>query len=457
MLKRLSIPIVAICLFGCSKVINTELETSHTNTEKYFKYSLANSNMDAIIAHVKKANDSLGFIEKFVANVGRFEWEKNQVLSMGIKERVYAVPILSIKANRVSGILIGVVDQNSNARVTIFRRDKKELFKLWPKNVIITLDQFNSLLDYFEGQLTRNNTFLFDSSHEGYSQIPNKAPFTAFYKVKPSTNTKNTTLGMTCFFVDQVYDVYYCPNGNGADGHNCGQDIYQYSYTSYNTFCTYTDNAYLPPADWGSLGSGGGGVTFVTNYYDFATPPFIWSFNGDDGTTFTDAYPLEEPDFQFDAADNIEVLYPRFTSMVKNLKTFVKNNPKVLDALQKYSGFSKQEILNHLTFGQGPTIKVEEMSGRFGYYSKSNGINTLHMRASYLRGLEQAFLQSTQEGTAFLLAVTILHEYIHLGTARNNISEGRYDFGYGFELDAFNVIVDDDNAGTVVIKFSKYF
>lgn len=25
------------------------------------------------------------------------------------------------------------------------------------------------------------------------------------------------------------------------------------------------------------------------------------------------------------------------------------------------------------------------------------------------------------------------------------------------KIDAFNVIVDDDNAGTVVIKFSKYF
>jgi hypothetical protein len=56
-----------------------------------------------------------------------------------------------------------------------------------------------------------------------------------------------------------------------------------------------------------------------------------------------------------------------------------------------------------------------------------------------------------------MLSVTILHEYVHFATARNNISEGQYDFGNGFERDAFNVIVDDDNAGTVVIKFSKYF
>ena len=190
---------------------------------------------------------------------------------------------------------------------------------------------------------------------------------------------------------------------------------------------------------------------------DYALPPFIWSYLGDDGTLFTDPAPLVEPNFQFDLSDNYESLYPLFTNMVKNLKTFVKNNPKVLTALQTYSGFSKQQILNHLTYGQGPKIKVEEMNGRFGFDNKNNGTKTLHIRASYVRGLEQSFLESTKEATAFLLAITILHEYVHLGTSLNNISEGVYDFGYGFERDAFNVIVDDNNAGTVVIKFSKYF
>ncbi|MBN8836378.1 MAG: hypothetical protein J0I09_03915 [Sphingobacteriia bacterium] len=140
---------------------------------------------------------------------------------------------------------------------------------------------------------------------------------------------------------------------------------------------------------------GGGGSSSPPSYYDYSPPPFIWTFNGDDGTTFTDPGPLIEPDFQFDPTDNYETIYPRFTSMVKNLKTFVKDNPKVLNALQTYSGFSKQQILNHLTFGQGPTIKVEEMTDRFGFYNKNNGNKTFHMRASYVRGLEQAFLQST--------------------------------------------------------------
>ncbi|TDE43297.1 hypothetical protein E0I26_11845 [Flavobacterium rhamnosiphilum] len=200
---------------------------------------------------------------------------------------------------------------------------------------------------------------------------------------------------------------------------------------------------------------------FINNpqhtYFDFVKPPFTWTYTGDDGSAFTDLNPLKEPDFKFNFADNYETLYPRFVNMVKKLKTFVKNNPKVLAALQTYSNFRKEEILDHLTFGQGPIIKIEEMYGRYGFYNKEKGINTLHISASYVRGLEQAFLESTQEATAFLLAVTLLHEYVHLATQQNKISEGVYDFGKGFERDAFNVIIDYDNAGSVVIKFSKYF
>jgi hypothetical protein len=102
-------------------------------------------------------------------------------------------------------------------------------------------------------------------------------------------------------------------------------------------------------------------------------------------------------------------------------------------------------------------MKVEEMTGRYAWYKKQPGENTLRVRASYVRGLESSFIERTKEGTAFLLAISILHEYVHFGTNHNNISEGKYEFGTGFEIDAFNVIVEDINATEVVIKFSEYF
>ncbi len=213
-------------------------------------------------------------------------------------------------------------------------------------------------------------------------------------------------------------------------------------------------------------------VTFVQNYeatnntgkmwwdrvgYDFAMPPFFWSYQGNNNQSLIDNYPNLSPAFQFPTNNNYATLYPRFTEMVMNLKTFVKENPKVMEALQKYSGLSKTQILDHLSFGQGPIISIVEMEGRIGQFKKENGNKTLEIRASYVRGLEQAVLESTKEGTAFLLAVTILHEYVHYGNFIGKRSEGAYDFGFGFERDAFNVIVEYFNANSVVIKFSKYF
>lgn len=196
---------------------------------------------------------------------------------------------------------------------------------------------------------------------------------------------------------------------------------------------------------------------WVPSDEEMGYPPFIWAFTGDDGTTFTDGNPLKQPEFRFDPLDNYETLYPRFTNMVKNLKTFVKENPKVLTALQTYSGFTKQQIMDHLTFGKGPLIKVVELQDVFATYNGTKMPEILQIRASYVRGLEQSQLQTTKEATAFLLAVTILHEFVHYGTTHNNISEGVYDFGFGFERDAFNVIVNEKNAGKIVIEFLKYF
>jgi len=232
--------------------------------------------------------------------------------------------------------------------------------------------------------------------------------------------------------------------------------------------------------NWTAYSGGGGGGNFYDTYgigdpYDpnnigdpsygnainyiqaLIAPPFVWSYTGDDGSSFVDPDPLVESDLRFDPSDNYETLFPRFTQMVKGLKSFVKNSPEVMSALVKYSGFSKTQILNHLTFGQGPTIKIQEMNDRFGFYNKNTSASTLFISASYVRGLEQAFLERTKQGTAFLLAVTILHEFVHFGTASNNKSEGVYEFGIGFEKDAFHVVVNETNANKVVINFSKYF
>jgi hypothetical protein len=183
--------------------------------------------------------------------------------------------------------------------------------------------------------------------------------------------------------------------------------------------------------------------------------PSYWTYSGDDGSSFTDSDPSKEVDLQFDAADHIDTQYPNLYQLVKNLKSFVKSSPEVMAALQHWSGFSKQQILDKLTFGSGPIVKVVEGLDGFSSYNKKTGENILKINASWARGLEAAVLPATKQGTAFMVAVSLLHEFVHYGTGQHNINEGDYDFGWGFERSAFSVIVNENNANEISIKFKK--
>lgn len=188
------------------------------------------------------------------------------------------------------------------------------------------------------------------------------------------------------------------------------------------------------------------------------TPPFVWTYEGDDGTSFNDPNPSLEPILDFDPLDNYETKFPRFTSIVKNLKTFVKNNPKVLKALQKWSGFTKQQILEKLVFkqGNGPIIKIKQLPGVYGHYNHKLSPGILEIDEAVVSGLEISFLQSTQEGTAFLLAATILHEFVHFGENSNGLTNtGQVEFGTEFEKMAFGVTITTANAVRVSILFNK--
>jgi len=140
--------------------------------------------------------------------------------------------------------------------------------------------------------------------------------------------------------------------------------------------------------------------------------------------------------------------YPRFTAMVKGLHDFVKNDRKVLDALIKWSGFTEAEILNKIEFGKGPEIVIKDLgsSSEYGYFKGSENPNVVNINASWVNGLEAANLTSTQQATAFLLGVTLLHEFVHQARFANNLDRN-YEYGAGFENSSFGVIINKDNAG----------
>ncbi|MBD2701213.1 hypothetical protein IC229_11240 [Spirosoma sp. BT702] len=151
--------------------------------------------------------------------------------------------------------------------------------------------------------------------------------------------------------------------------------------------------------------------------------------------------------------------YPRFANLVRSLPTIVANDTKVREAIMHFTGYSAGKVLDLLTVGRGPRILIQDVKSQYGNKAKGHctcpGFPewTVEIEISFVRGLEQANLKSTQQATAFLLAVTLLHEFTHWGAAQNNISEAGYEFGDSMEIMAFGTIITKNNAGNYDYRF----
>ncbi len=146
--------------------------------------------------------------------------------------------------------------------------------------------------------------------------------------------------------------------------------------------------------------------------------------------------------------------YPRLTEMVKKSLDYVKGNPKVLEALKKYTNLTESEILNKVKFGNSPTIVIKDLGNNYGLFNSKENPNVFNIDAAFVRGLEGAVLQGTIEATSFLLAVTTFHEFVHYARFFNGLDR-EYEYGVGFERDVYGVTITKENAGKYSWRFYK--
>lgn len=236
---------------------------------------------------------------------------------------------------------------------------------------------------------------------------------------------------------------------------NCGTMLIAHS----KTVCAEVGGV----VGWGYDGSGGSGIICKTETNFVTEAMYCPNNNGDDGGysggggagVDGELVSIGENRFKMKAEDQQK--YPRFTQMVKELSSFVKNDAKVLAALKKWSGFTEAQILEKVKFGQGPEIVIKELndSDLYGYFDRFGNTNAVTINSSWVRGLEQANLIGTQQGTGFVLAVTILHEFVHLGRNENSLDADSWEYGYGFEQSSFGTFITRDNAGKYSYRFYK--
>ncbi|MCQ4142657.1 hypothetical protein [Chryseobacterium sp. EO14] len=218
--------------------------------------------------------------------------------------------------------------------------------------------------------------------------------------------------------------------------------------TTYTTnFLSWSNNFFIqnPTTTW---------QQFQNWFLNDVSNSFLQQIVLENPSTILNYEPLLSPNFKMRKVDQLK--YPKFTALVKNLKTEVQNDPIMLNRLVELSGLNQQQVLASLNFGQGPSIKlVPNLTGPSGpNYGNFNPANPtyINVNLNFVLGLEQVSLSSSRRATAFLLAVTILHEFIHFGNYVTGYDTQGNEMGNLFEISSYGVIITHYNAGYYMIQ-----
>ena len=132
-----------------------------------------------------------------------------------------------------------------------------------------------------------------------------------------------------------------------------------------------------------------------------------------------------------------EKSYPRTTAVIKQIKGYVEKNKKVKKWLSYYSGFDEKKLMEQLSYGNGVNLFIDKIPQEYGVTPPSGKRITLNQK--WINKLETATSEEEIQSLSFLVAVTIMHEFVHSGRVKNN-KDGLmedYEYGFGFEREAF--------------------
>lgn len=139
---------------------------------------------------------------------------------------------------------------------------------------------------------------------------------------------------------------------------------------------------------------------------------------------------------------------PRFYQVLEKIPEFLEANPKVLATLAKDTGLTKEQILSFMDVKstEGQIIKTAKFvlkdptNRRFGQANNKISYIEHDLIMTFETLQTPAFIQ----GTSFLLAITVLHEFVHWGRTYNILSSNRPnrdDYGTYWERRTFGTVV----------------
>ncbi|MGV3704865.1 MAG: hypothetical protein ACO1NU_05755 [Arcticibacter sp.] len=156
----------------------------------------------------------------------------------------------------------------------------------------------------------------------------------------------------------------------------------------------------------------------------------------------------------------IRYYYPKFAEMLTKMDTWLLQNPRVLAALIKYSGFDQNTVLQLVKNNNGPTIKLvsdRELGNNVdGKWNKTDP-NTIYLSRESLTTMENSTNLHHQNAYAFAIAATLLHETVHYGRFQNGLVDNNNpEYGQMFEILGFGWRVEFQNNQLVYIDMNLW-
>lgn len=148
--------------------------------------------------------------------------------------------------------------------------------------------------------------------------------------------------------------------------------------------------------------------------------------------------------------------YTRAVAVVNDLPRLLSDNDKIWISLKYYTKSDYNSVSHYIKTNTMPKIVpvlnlVIHSTPCFGHTpTKDNMPNVgtgIEINQNLLQDLQSAKLKSTIYDTAFLLAVTLLHELVHYIRYLKKQNPDGFEWGSGFENYAFGNIINEINAG----------
>ncbi|WP_213520793.1 hypothetical protein [Nonlabens sp.] len=159
------------------------------------------------------------------------------------------------------------------------------------------------------------------------------------------------------------------------------------------------------------------------------------------------------PFVKYPTGSNYATLYPKLTEYLKNQLPTLKNNTTIIKSIKTYTNLTTAQIQENLQWGRGTVIKVEQLGSAYGMFKKSVDPDSLYLDIDLVNLLETSTSGTDlADAMAFLIGVTILHEFVHYGDYNNNGDAWQYpqEEGLLFENDVYGQSVWIQNAEIIL-------